>query len=47
MKEVQLISNDYPSRMKEILDESWKIFKWQFSNETFNVKIEIFSSISL
>lgn len=40
MKEVQLISNDYPSRMKEILDESWKIFKWQFSNETFNVKIE-------
>lgn len=40
MKEVQLISSDYPSRMKEILDESWKIFKWQFSNETFNVKIE-------
>ena len=40
MKEVQLISNNYASRMKEILDESWKIFKWQFSNETFNVKIE-------
>ena len=30
MKEVQLISNNYASRMKEILDESWKIFKSQF-----------------
>lgn len=30
MKEVQLIKNDHASRMKEILDESWKIFKSQF-----------------
>ena len=35
MKEVQLIKNDYASRMKEILDESWKIFKWQFVNKVF------------
>lgn len=40
MTELQSIKTDYASRMKEILDESWKIFKWQFSNETFNVKIE-------
>ena len=36
----KVIVNDCPDRMKDILDESWKIFKWQFSNETFNVKIE-------
>lgn len=40
MTELQSIKTDYASRTKEILDESWKIFKWQFSNETFNVKIE-------
>lgn len=30
MKEVQLIATNYASRMKEILDEAWKIFKAQF-----------------
>ena len=30
MKEVQLIATNYVSRMKEILDEAWKIFKAQF-----------------
>ena len=40
MKEVQLIANDYPSRMKEILDEAWKVFKWQFANKAFVKEIE-------
>ena len=30
MKDVQLIATDYTSRMKEILDEAWEIFKAQF-----------------
>ena len=30
MKDVHLIATDYPSRMKEILDEAWKILKAQF-----------------
>ena len=40
MKEVQLISNDYPSRMKEILDESWKIFKSQFVHKRNDIDKE-------
>ena len=39
-KELQLIENDHASRMKEILDESWKIFKWQFANKVFVREIE-------
>ena len=40
MKDVQLIATDYTSRMKEILDEAWKIFKWQFANKAFVKEIE-------
>lgn len=40
MKEVQLIATDYASRMKEILDEVWKVFKWQFANKAFVKEIE-------
>ena len=40
MKEVQLIKNDYASRMGKILDEAWEVFKWQFRNGTFNVEID-------
>lgn len=32
---MQLVNSDYPSRMKEILNESWRIFKWQFVNKVF------------
>ena len=39
-KELQLIENDHASRMKEIFDESWKIFKWQFANKVFVQDIE-------
>lgn len=39
-KELQLIENDHASRMKEILDEAWKIFKWQFANNVFVKGIE-------
>lgn len=35
-----MISNDHASRMKEILDESWRIFKWQFVNKVFVKDIE-------
>ena len=40
MRELQLISNEHASRMKEILDESWRIFKWQFVNRVFVKDIE-------
>lgn len=40
MKDLQLIPNDYASRVKEILDEAWKIFKWQFVNKVFVKDIE-------
>ena len=40
MTELQLIKTDYPSRMKAILDEAWKIFKWQFVNKVFVKDIE-------
>lgn len=40
MKAVQLIAIDYASRMKEILDEAWKVFKWQFANKAFVKEIE-------
>ena len=38
-KELQLIENDHASRMKEILDDAWEIFKWQFVHQTFNTEI--------
>ena len=35
MEELKLVSNDYRSRMEEILNASWKVFKWQFVNKAF------------
>ena len=35
MEELKLVSNDCRSRMNEILNESWKVFKWQFANKVF------------
>ena len=35
MEELKLVSNDRRSRMNEILNASWKIFKWQFINTAF------------
>ena len=40
MKDVHLIVTDYPSRMKEILDESWKIFKSQFVHKRNDIDKE-------
>lgn len=40
MKEVQLIATDYASRMKEILDEAWKIFKAQFIHKRNDIDKE-------
>lgn len=35
MEELKLVSNDCRSRMDEILNASWKVFKWQFINKAF------------
>lgn len=35
MEELKLVSNDRRSRMNEILNASWKVFKWQFINKAF------------
>lgn len=35
MEELKLVSNDCRSRMNEILNASWKVFKWQFINKAF------------
>lgn len=35
MEELKLVSNDRRSRMDEILNASWKVFKWQFANKVF------------
>lgn len=35
MEELKLVSNDCRSRMNEILNASWKVFKWQFANKVF------------
>ena len=35
MEELKLVSNDCRSRMDEILNASWKVFKWQFANKVF------------
>ncbi|HIR82663.1 MAG TPA: hypothetical protein IAC98_02595 [Candidatus Cryptobacteroides pullicola] len=35
MEELKLVSNDCRSRMDEILNASWKVFKWQFVNKAF------------
>ena len=40
MEELKLVSNDCRSRMDEILNASWKVFKWQFINKAFVKDIE-------
>jgi hypothetical protein len=40
MKDSAIISNDYYSRMNEVLDHSWKIFKSQFIHRRHEINTE-------